>query len=237
MRLPILVYHTIAHPSEGARYPRNCVRPEQFAAQVRALRRAGYRTITFAQYLEYRAGRGKLPRRPILITFDDGYATVFDVAYPVLQRAGFVATIFVVTGRINGTNTWDAEERQQRLLSAEQIRVLHGAGFEIQSHTVNHARLTDVSAEVAFSELADARADLESMLGDPVRVICYPFAAHNAAVEKLAAAAGYELGVTIRRRLNRDDTNPFALRRIAVTYRTSLARFAWDLYRLRFHGD
>jgi peptidoglycan/xylan/chitin deacetylase (PgdA/CDA1 family) len=204
---------------------------------VRALRLAGYRTITFAQYLDYRAGRGQLPRRPILLTFDDGYATVFETAFPVLQRAGFVATIFIVTGQINGTNVWDADERQQRLLSAEQIRALHGAGFEIQSHTVNHARLPDVSADVAFSELVDSRTDLERLLGVPVRVICYPFAAHTAAVETLAASAGYELGVTIRRRLNRDATNPFALRRIAVTYRTSVARLAWDLYRLRFHGD
>lgn len=237
MRLPILAYHTIAEPWEGARYPRNFVRPAQFAAQVRALRLGGYTTITFAQLLDYRAGRGQLPRRPILLTFDDGYATVFETAFPVLERAGFVATIFVVTGQINGTNEWDPDERRQRLLSADQIRALHSAGFEIQSHTVNHARLPDVSPDVAFSELLDSRTDLERMLGAPVRVICYPFAAHNPSVETLAASAGYELGVTIRRRLNRDDTNPFALRRIPVNYRTSLARLGWDLFRLRFHGD
>lgn len=209
----------------------------QFEAQLRLLQRAGFESITFAEYLDFRAGRRSLPRRPILLTFDDGYRSVFDTAHPLLSRFGFRATVFVVSRAIGGTNGWDPDEAQVPLLSAGEIESLGSQGIEFQSHTRTHARLTALPASAALAELRDSRLDLESLLGAPVRAICYPYAAHSPSVEMLAKEAGYTLGVTIRRRLNRDDTNPLALRRIAVTYETSLARFGWDLVRLRLHGD
>src|ERR1700751_3538632 len=112
MRLPILMSHKIAHIPAGARPLRNYVLPDQFAAQLDALRRWGYQTISFADWLAYRAGSAPLPRRPIILTFDDGYRSTHDIAWPLLRRFGFTGTVFLVSDLIGKTNTWDADEIQ-----------------------------------------------------------------------------------------------------------------------------
>src|SRR2546426_4138670 len=102
MKLPILLYHKIDRIPAGARYPRSYVTPERFDAQLAFLRRRGYESVSFVDYLGYRRGAARLPRRPVIITFDDGYRSNRDVALPLLQQHGFRATIFLVAGRGGG---------------------------------------------------------------------------------------------------------------------------------------
>ena len=102
--LPVLVYHMIGDAPPAAAFPGNYVPACQFEAQLRFLRRAGFQSVSIPEYLEYRRGRGRLPARPIVITFDDGYRRALDVAAPHLARLGFRATVFVVTGLIGRTN-------------------------------------------------------------------------------------------------------------------------------------
>src|SRR5437867_11058911 len=100
MKLPILLYHKIEHVAPGSRYPQNYVTPEQFDAQLAFLRRLGYRSVSFADYVAYRRGNGRLPRRSVIITFDDGYRSNREIALPILHRHGFAATIFLVASQI-----------------------------------------------------------------------------------------------------------------------------------------
>src|SRR2546430_14102696 len=97
MRLPILMYHKVDRlpPPPGARYLRNYVLPEQFEAQLAALRRWGYETISFADWLAYRRGGGTLPRRPIILTFDHGYRSTCAIAWPLLERHHATPTAFL----------------------------------------------------------------------------------------------------------------------------------------------
>src|SRR3989454_12216720 len=99
MKLPILLYHKIDRIPAGARYPRSYVTPERFDAQLAFLRRRGYESVSFVDYLGYRRGAARLPRRPGIITFDDGYRSNRDVALPLLQQHGFRATSFRVAER------------------------------------------------------------------------------------------------------------------------------------------
>jgi len=237
MRLPILVYHQIAVQPPDCWYPGNYVEPADFAAQLGFLWKAGYSTISFSRYLEYLDGGGSLPRRPIILTFDDGYRSILTTGYPCLSKYGFIATVFVVAGRIGGMNDWDGNALRETLLSSDDILALQQNGIEFQSHTLTHARLTAIPRQHAREELARSRTDLELLLGAPVHTISYPYGAYSAEVESLAREAGYRAGVITRRRLNRPTTNPLTLRRIAISNRTTLARFAWDLVRLRVHGD
>ena len=237
MKLPVLLYHKIDRIPPGARYPRSYVTPERFEAQLAFLRRRGYESISFADYLAYRHGAGRLPRRPVIVTFDDGYRSNRDVALPLLKQYGFRATIFLVAERIGGTNTWDPDEIQEPLLDAAAVRAMQARGIEFGSHSATHARLTALDRAAVLKELRDSRALLGTLLGRPVQVLAYPYGAHNAPSRHLAAEAGYEAAVAIRRRMNGDDTDLFALRRIPVTSETSVARFAWDLFRLSwFYG-
>jgi len=110
MRLPILVYHKIDRIPPGSRYPKNYVTPEQFAAQLAFLARHGYTSISFLDYLAYRRGERRLPRRVIILTFDDGYRLTRTIALPLMRQYGFGATIFLVTAYVGKTNLWDADE-------------------------------------------------------------------------------------------------------------------------------
>src|SRR3989475_2176390 len=131
MKLPVLLYHKIDRIPPGARYPRSYVTPERFEAQLAFLRRRGYESISFADYLAYRRGAGRLPRRPVIVTFDDGYRSNRDVALPPLQQYGFRATIFLVAERIGGAQTWGPGEIQEPLLHAPAGPPMHAAGHEV----------------------------------------------------------------------------------------------------------
>lgn len=237
LTLPILVFHKIAPVPPDSQFPRNYVRPEQFDALLRSLKSAGYQTVTFEQYIAHRRGEGVLPPKPIILTFDDGYRSNAEIAVPIMRRHGFRATIFVVPGHLGQSNRWDAEETQEPLLTAEEIRALHADGFAFGSHTMHHSRLTVAPTDVAFEELRASREALENLLQEPVRSICYPWAQHNESVHRLAQDAGYACGVGIRRRLNRASTDIMALHRIPVTYLDSTWRVRWDLLRLKFRYE
>src|SRR2546422_11280523 len=96
MKLPILLYHKIDRIPPGSRYPKNYVTPEQFEAQLAFLGRHGYTSVSFADYIAYRRGERLLPRRPIILTFDDGYRSNRTIALPLLRQFGFTAMIFLV---------------------------------------------------------------------------------------------------------------------------------------------
>ncbi len=238
MKLPILVYHKIDRIPRGARFPKNYVTPEQFDAQLAFLRRRGYRSISFAEYLAYRRGGARLPRRPVLITFDDGYRSNRAIALPLLEKHGFTAAVFLVSRFVGKTNAWDTGELQEPLLDVPDLRAMQAAGIGFESHGATHARLSRLPAPAALEELRSSRERLEAILGRPVTVIGYPYGEATAETRRLAAEAGYEAGVTVRRRMNTGATDLFALRRIPVTSETTLGQFAWDLFRLRwFHGS
>jgi peptidoglycan/xylan/chitin deacetylase (PgdA/CDA1 family) len=228
------MYHKIDRLPPGARYPRNYVFPEQFAAQLAALRRWGYETISFGDWLAYRRGERVLPRRPIILTFDDGYRSTYEMAWPLLQRYGYTATVFLVSDLIGKTNAWDGDEMQEPLLAPAEIAELRAGGVEFGSHTKTHAPLTTVSRERAVEELRGSRAALERLLGEPVRVLCYPFGKQNRATRALAREAGYEAAVIARRRLNSPSADPLRLTRLRMEPSTRISGLRWTLAQLRW---
>ncbi|HEX4629316.1 MAG TPA: polysaccharide deacetylase family protein [Gemmatimonadales bacterium] len=228
------MYHKIDRLPPGVRYPRNYVLPEQFAAQLAALTRWGYETISFADWLGYRRGERVLPRRPIILTFDDGYRSTYEIAWPLLQRHGCSATVFVVSDLIGKTNVWDADEIQEPLLGTAEIAALRAGGVEFGSHTKTHAPLTTVPLQRAVAELRDSRAALERLLGEPVRVLCYPYGKQNAVTRALACEAGYEAAVIARRRLNSRSADPLRLTRLRMEPSTRLGGLRWTLAQLRW---
>lgn len=234
MRLPILMYHKVDRIPAGARHLRNYTLPDQFEAQLAALVRWGYRTIGFGEWLAYRRGAGTLPRRPIILTFDDGYRSNYEIAWPILERFGCTATVFLVSDLIGKTNVWDADEIQEPLLGRAEIVEMQAAGISFESHGKTHAALPTLEPERAADELTASRAALEALLGAPVRVLCYPFGKQNPAVRAMAQRAGYEAAVIARRRMNSAATDPFRLTRIGIDCRTTIARLRWTLFRLRW---
>ncbi|MFC2340938.1 MAG: polysaccharide deacetylase family protein, partial [Selenomonas artemidis] len=120
------------------------VEPEDFDWQMKYLVDHGYHTITPDELYDFLAGTGELPERPVLITFDDGYVDNYTTAYPILKKYNLKATIFVVTGFLSkrkGYLTWD------------QLREMEQHGITIESHTVTHAPLPELSDDRIREEL------------------------------------------------------------------------------------
>ena len=135
--------------------------------------------------------------RLVGITFDDGYADLVTHAFPVLARHGFTATVFLVAGKLGGTNEWDELGPRKPLMSADQVRTAARMGIEIGSHAVSHVRLSELDADVVRREVIESRERLEAVVEAPVRGFCYPYGDVADALE-LVRNAGYEYAVATR---------------------------------------
>lgn len=234
LTLPILMYHKIDEIPSGARYVPNYVLPKQFDEQLTALLRWGYTFISLEDWLDFRAGHRKPPHRPITLTFDDGYKSNHDIAWPILQRHGVTATVFLVSDFVGETNRWDPNVLQEPLLSLAEIRAMQAGGISFGSHTCTHRSLVDIPRADAFLELTRSRTRLEALLGRPVVTLAYPYNNNNATVRALARQAGYQAAVLGRGRINARWTSPWALRRIPVDSCTVVEELGHRLTRLRW---
>ena len=205
---PVLCYHRIGGPLElGV----TRVAASIFRRQMESLARDGWRTLTLSEYAagltegaEDHAGLtpGRRPGvsraiRTFLITFDDGYASLAEHAFPVLADLGFTATTFLITDFVGRENTWDIPYAFRRLphLDWETIEYWQARGFDFQSLGARHERLTWLDDAAVTDDLARARQALVRHLGPHAgRAIAYPFGAVDERVVRLAAAVGYELG-------------------------------------------
>ncbi len=216
--VPVVMYHRIvdARP-EGSRHG-TWVTKVRFAAQLASLARRGYATITFRDYAAYLDGARALPSRPVILTFDDGYADNYSNAFPLLREHGMTAVIFLIADRNVTTNLWDAAggEPQVPLLASDQVREMGDYGIEFGSHTVSHARLCDLAPEQLAEELEGSRRALEQRFGRPVLSLCYPYGAVNAAVKEATERAGYGFGVASDSGPLRFGADLFEIRRVQV---------------------
>src|SRR6266508_1210669 len=190
----VLCYHRIGGPLElGV----TRVARSTFERQMRALARAGWRTLTLDEFAT-RVYRGVVASgNELLLTFDDGYASLAEHAYPLLAELGFTATTFLITDHVGGTNTWDVRYTWRRLrhLDWSAVERWQARGFDFASHTASHARLTWLSPARASEELGRSRRTLVERLGDSAgRAVAYPFGAADERVVGLAREAGYSLG-------------------------------------------
>lgn len=174
--------------------------PATFAAHAEWLARN--RTVVPAERAAAALStRGTLPRKMAALTFDDGYADLFDGALPVLSRHRLPATVFLVSATLtDGTAVdWvdDPPPHELRTLSAEQVLAMQDAGVAFGSHSRSHLDLTTLSYEACVADLRSSRAALEDVLRRPVTLLAYPRGRHDADVRRAAAAAGYELAFTL----------------------------------------
>ncbi len=194
-RIPVLMYHRVVEgPIPHSRHG-IWVTTSQFENQLRSLRRRGFTTITFRQYDEARRQVTDLPHKPVILTFDDGYEDNYRYAFPLLRKYGSTAVIFVTADLKRRTNHWDPDEPQVRLLTVSQMQELSSAGIELGSHSVSHARLTDLSPLRAVKEIARSKEILEQALGSPVLSFAYPYGAVNEEVRRLVEKSGYRYAV------------------------------------------
>lgn len=234
--LPVLLYHHVGPPRAGI-YRELTISPEKFARQIRWLARRGYVGIAPSDWLEWHRRGARLPRKPVLVSFDDAYADIAEYALPVLRTFRFRALVFVVTGRIGGTNEWDeaADFGAQRLLTEDEIRRWADHGTEFGAHSRSHADLTALPEEELESEIAGSRDDLADLLGTRVTSFAYPYGRYDDVVRRHVASA-FDVAFTADKGLNTLRTDLHLLRRTMVQPSDSLVdlesrlRVGWSPY-------
>ncbi len=189
----VLMYHSVTEHTED---PYNItVSPGRLDRQLRWLRRRGLRGVGVGELLRERAaGRGA---GLVGLTFDDGYADFIEEAVPLLRRHGCTATVFVLPGRLGGSNEWDPLGPRKPLLTEAGIRAAVGAGMEIGSHGMLHRDLTETDDETLREETEGSRLLVEEITGRPVRGFCYPYGTIDHRAVRAVREAGYAYGCAI----------------------------------------
>lgn len=208
--IPIFMYHEIG-TSSNILY----VSAENFRAQMKYLSDNGYHTATMSAAQEMLANK-KIPAKTVVLTFDDGYASFYKQAWPIMKEFDFTGTVYVVTEFLDRSNylTW------------EETKTLTNAGIEIGSHTKHHLDLKAISIDDQKLEISNSKKLLEEKLNISVKSFCYPSGAHSEITPQLVKEAGYTSAVIVSYGLATPEDNQFLIPRVRVHGWTNLNQFA-----------
>jgi len=231
--VPILMYHQVA-PATATGVGRNLrVTPEAFAAQMRLLRRLGWRTLRLADLAGLLEGGSALPRRRFVLTFDDAFLGVLEHAAPILADLGFAATIFAPSGLVGSCRALDGgpDHEDKRLMSWGDLRAWRSGGHDVGAHTRTHPHLPRLDAVACMEELMGARTDIATALGEAPSLFAYPYGDWTQAVAVAVHGCGYAAACTTRFGRVTVAAHRFALPRISVGGDLDLPHFAYRLAR------
>jgi peptidoglycan/xylan/chitin deacetylase (PgdA/CDA1 family) len=208
IKLPILRYHHVnflpENPSKALKVL--TVSPPMFEKQMKYLFEKGYQPITFKDLINYFKFKEKLPEKPLILTFDDGWENQYQNALPVLKKYNFPATFFVVVNYIGKKNFMDWQ----------QLKEILKLGGEIGSHTLNHPHLLNLSEVQLKKEIQKSKIILEEKLGYPINIFAYPYGEFNSKIIKIVLEAGYFAARSCREGLIQSSKDIFKLKSIRV---------------------
>jgi peptidoglycan/xylan/chitin deacetylase (PgdA/CDA1 family) len=179
------MYHVIGYAAANAAYPELYVRPHDFELEMLWLARHGYHGVTLRRVYDYWHKGAELPRKPIVISFDDGYTSHDSRARPILWRLHWPGVLNLKVGNLNAADA----------LPAWRVRNLMFAGWEIDAHTITHPDLTAVDGAQLWREVHGSRVELQHLFHVPVDFFCYPAGRYNSSVVAAVRRAGF-LGAT-----------------------------------------
>jgi len=201
--VPILMYHYIRNAPDNDPVGEGLsVSPDNFDEQVSWLSENGYASVNLSDLADTERialsrvyGQGK---KPIVLTFDDGYLDVYTQALPVLKKYDFTATFFIITNFVGRSG----------YMNDNQINELKKAGMEIGSHTLNHPDMTNIKTSTAEYQLEESK-------GESI-VFCYPAGKYNNEVAELVKSTGYVAAVTTKSGVATQDSDLYTLPRVRI---------------------
>jgi peptidoglycan/xylan/chitin deacetylase (PgdA/CDA1 family) len=186
---------------------------ELFERHLAALQRLRANVVTAQQLLDWLEGASSLPPRSVLITFDDGYAGNYELAFPALERAGYGAVFFVATRKIG----------DPCMMTWQQLAEMAARGMAIESHTASHPLLSTLSRDETLAELHESKLAIERQVGRAVRLVSLPNGDSNRWYPELAESLGYRAGFGSAFGRNSGRIERYRLQRIAIKRSTSVA--------------
>lgn len=224
VRVPILMYHHIAVPPPDADAIRRdlSVAPQDFEGQLRYLKEAGYHSITLPDLIYHLAIGKPLPRKPIVLTFDDGYRDAYTHAYPLLKKYGFVGTFFLVTAPI--------DEGHEEHLSWDQVKEMSAGGMEFESHTYTHPDLRGQPVDYIVWQILASKEAIEERTGKRARFFSYPSGRYDQQVVDILRSAHFWGAVTVNQGVLHSSQHLFRLKRIRIRGSDTLEDFIQKLH-------
>ncbi|TNI30161.1 polysaccharide deacetylase family protein [Aeromonas veronii] len=225
--MPVIMYHRFIEQDSEKGVHGTWMPITMFDKHLRLMKWLGYETLTFRDLADkgfiHRLQYGK---KYLMITADDGYQDNLTRMLPLLEKYGYKAVVYVVTGE--GYNRWDVEhptnpDTKVSLMSGEQIKALAASGHvEIGGHTLTHPRLSQLTAEQQVHEIQENKRQLEALLGHPLLSFAYPYGDMNESAKEQAIAAGYRFAVATNSGPKAMHQDPYQIRRIAIFPRTDV---------------
>jgi peptidoglycan/xylan/chitin deacetylase (PgdA/CDA1 family) len=218
--IPILMYHSVAEENEAGMHPyyRTATAPRVFEAQMESLRQSGFSVIGLTEAIS-RFREPKAGKSSVVITFDDGFRNFYTNAFPILNRSGFTATMFLPTAHIGESRL---SFKGKECLSWSEVRELQKQGISFGSHTVTHPQLHDCDAPSIRKEIVDSKRTIEQRLGCAVESFSYPYAfpetdnVFKGRLREELHQAGYENGVCTTVGRPGPASDPFFLKRLPM---------------------
>ena len=211
---PILMYHIV---DDTPKPEPNWVKPELFDHQMAYLKKNRYKVISLQEYVDAVKEQKRLPRRSVVITFDDGYEDNYRNAFPILKKYNFPATIFLVSSWVD----------TKGFLTVAQIHEMHSAGIDFGAHSRTHPHLPSLSNEEQEKEIVLSKKELEEKLGRPIKLMAYPFGGHNEQIKQIVKNSGYDAAVTTNRGFSRFQEDRYALKRIRLSDKDNKDYILW----------
>jgi peptidoglycan/xylan/chitin deacetylase (PgdA/CDA1 family) len=214
----ILAYHSVSQ----RRTDTLSLSEDNFRNQLQWLKNNNYQTMTLQDTIRTNTRNSKVA----VITFDDGYADNYHVAFPLLKEFGMTATVFLVSNTVStdGIFEWDEQKipnqghrEDFKLLTWQQVHEMQDYGIEFGSHTCTHRHLPTLSDEEQRQELLESKRALENSLKKPVTSFCYPAGRLTEETIKLVQETGYEAGV-LTARGEGEPRGRYTLRRVGIYY-------------------
>lgn len=179
---------------------------KDFKSHLDYFEKAGITPISMQQLHDHWVNGAPIPEKPIVLTFDDGYRSMYHTVYPLLKERGWSGTFYCITA-----TRWSAN-----FLNAEMIAEMAANGMEIGSHTNNHRELNTLTGDKLLAELAYSRDILMSITGNEVTQLCYPVGRYNSETISAATQTGYTCAVTTQYGFATESQGLFALKRLRV---------------------
>jgi peptidoglycan/xylan/chitin deacetylase (PgdA/CDA1 family) len=219
-RLVILLYHDLvedesALPTEAYLRDRAITR-NNFQAQMQHLVDEGYQSLTMEEYFACRENHRPLPEKSVIITFDDGFRSHYEIGYRILSELGLKGTFFVVGSWIDRSG----------FLNREQLREMHEGGMEIGSHGHTHTFLAYLSKDEVYQELKESKDALEQTIGARIDHFAYPGGHYKRWMWKQLKETGYKGASSCLYGWNDVRSNPYLLRRVDIRQRMDISAFA-----------
>jgi peptidoglycan/xylan/chitin deacetylase (PgdA/CDA1 family) len=220
LRVPVLMYHyvSVPPPDAGAIHQDLSVLPDNFRKQMRWLKDNNFTTITPDQLVGALRRGVKLPPRPVLLTFDDGYSDAYSIVFPTLKEFGFTGTFFLITGFI--------DEGRNGYLNWGQVKEMSQGGMSMQSHSRNHKDMRNRSSEWLVYEIVGPGETIEAHTGIRPRYFCYPSGGYDGYVIRELRAAGYFAAFTTNDGTFEYTDNMMRIPRIRMRQTTTMEQFA-----------